>query len=717
MNLFRRLLTLGVGESLLRQEIKIIKLLNLGCIVWIILHLVFIAENILFDGALIDVTLILGSITAILVLILYLQANKKFRPARLLILLVALSEFWVYSLETKVSAFMEFYFLLVPIFTLIFFNHRLLSIISLIVSYGCFTFILIFFNNYPKTDFKHLAYFGLFLGIYLSFAYFKSLNVKNERLLKKQHNEALQLAKKIEEQRLALEHQHKAALTAKAKIEQQRLELKEFINFQSQFWINISHEIRTPLTLMKGSTNKLLKSGSEQTNIKEHYQRIDQNAHKIQALIDNTIELTKIKASKLDLKLEILEIVSFCKQLLTYFEPLLTQKQLVYNLYNETEFNNIYVQADQLYLERAIANLLLNAIRYTSEKGKVSIHIHLKGPKKCSIAVCDTGRGIPQKDLPYIFQSFYRAGNSTNENGGSGVGLSFSKEVIELHKGELTVESAENKGSTFQVTLPILKSNETFLTSDTIVRTTINLDQTDILLVEDNTDMQQYIIDLLDKATIYAASNGKEALDVLDQISPQLIITDYMMPEMNGYEFIQQIRQKNIHIPVIVLTARIDRKGKLDFLRLGIDDYLTKPFNEEELLIRIKHCMDNYGEQQRTNNKTIPLNVDNNTIQDDDEFNSIKSYISQNMHSPTFSVHKLATHFALSERTLHRKIKSLSGLTPNGLIRELKLQKAKTLLENNAVHSMKELAARVGYTSTSHLSGLYEKRFGARPGI
>ncbi len=688
--LFNKLLLLGVLKDTPSQEIKTIKLLNLGCIIWFLLNIIFITSNAIrgvqYKGE--YLTLVLSNI--ILIIILFLQYYNWQNTARIVIITMALMSFSLHCIYTVVSSFLEFYFLLIPIFVLIYFNNRWLSVISLLVAYSCFTFILVNYNNYPNTNIEHLANFGLFFAIYITFAYFKSLNLRSEK---------------------SLEHKHHEAVKANAKIEEQRKDLEELNKFQAHFWINLSHEMRTPLTLIQGNARRLLKRAHISSESRECYESIDANSRKLQVLLDNIMDLAKMKSHKLQLNCKTLDPSEVCHKIQDYFQRMVTIKSQTLTFVNECKENKVSINADPVYLERAIGNLLSNAIKYTQTAGNICMRLN-NDDKKVSIHIEDNGCGIPTDDIPHIFDSFYRAKNAGNEAGSSGVGLAFSKEVIQLHEGSINVTSTEKVGSRFSIELPIVQ--ELPQRSVYPVEHTEPIESIDILLVEDHYEMRQYIKSILPGTRIHEACNGLEALRILEKNHVDLIITDYMMPEMDGYAFVKSIRSVGNDTPVIVLTARVDQEGKLDFLRLGIDDYLTKPFNEQELIIRIKHIVKNNTERRLLLKEEPDTQREGEHIVNK-ELNMIKSYIEDQIKSPSLQVMDLANLLSISERTLNRKVKSWCGLTPNGLIRELKLRRAKQLLDNKQANSIKLLAHEVGFVNTSHLTQLFEERFGEKP--
>lgn len=685
-NFINRIVNAGVYSDTTNREAKKIRLLNAFCLCWVCFFILFVtADSIFLDDPWDNIITHTIALVAVQFTILF-QVKRFYLVARLIYLFSSLCAYMAFAIFLEPNKFMEFFIIIIPLLSLLFIDNFKINLSILIISFLCFYVPIEVFDLYPGFEKNPLTNFIVFFSAFFILNYFKRLNNKNETLLAEERNHALDANKKIE---------------------QQKKELEDLNKFQSHFLVNLSHEIRTPLTLIKGSSGQLKKEKSL-IKTQELNERIDQSAEKIKVLVDNIIDLAKMNSKKLELKKKDIEPTEFCRKICTSFSPLFLDKNIAFAFTNFIKDGDVTLPADILYLERAINNVILNAYKYTDIGGATTVSIRFdEGLFRLEIQ--DTGCGIHHDDLPHIFDSFYRGQNAINEAGGSGVGLSFSKEVISLHHGELLVESVLGTGTKFTILLPAnitekkleqQKSSESHKNPGTI----------NILLVDDNKEMREYLCSILDQHDLREASSGLEALKILKDYAPDVIVTDYMMPGMNGYEFIKQIKKDGIDIPVIVLTARMDEQAKLDFLRLGIDDYLTKPFNEEELHIRLQHSVDNYKERTKFNSFNDEVIAPVN-----DELQQITDIIHANISSPTFNIVDLAEAVMLTERTLYRKIKSLSGLTPNEFIREIKLLKAHELCTKNQIQSLKELTITLGLKNSNHLSKLYEARFGKRP--
>ena len=427
-----------------------------------------------------------------------------------------------------------------------------------------------------------------------------------------------------------------------------------------------------------------------------------------------------MEAADFKLNMKSVNLTELITRLYLNFEPLFQQKNIRFELKKRNK--NYIVQADGLYLERALNNIVINALKYTDNDGAVSIELSRK-QQEVSIRVSDTGIGISKTDTNRIFNRFYQANNDINSAGGSGVGLAFSKEIITMHRGRLHVKSELNRGSNFTISLPLHDALSGAVVPEPQITPSRESKQEEVatplkdqvfLLVDDNAEMRSYLKSILREHQCLEAENGMEALELLKQQPVNLIITDYMMPKMNGLQFVTRLKAEDYQIPVLMLTARKDTESKLDVLRLGIDDYMTKPFEKEELLIRIRNALKNHTnrvdyvtEQQET---TSDIDHDPSGWMKD-----VQHYIERESANPNVKQVDIANHVHLSQSTLYRRIKLETGLSPNEFIVEVKLQKARRLIENNPKMLLKQLALEVGYLNSYYFSKLYYKRFGRNP--
>ncbi len=492
------------------------------------------------------------------------------------------------------------------------------------------------------------------------------------------------------------------------------LKFKELDQFKSQFFTNISHEIKTPLTLINGYISDLKFKSSNNIGTK---QNLEKQVHKITSLIDSVLDLAKMQSSNFNLHLNVINLSELIRKLSINFKPIFDQKNIALNTIGNA--NDYFSNIDVLHLEKAINNLIINALKYTST-GEVTIAINELNDK-IILKISDTGIGIPTDELENVFNRFYQVNNDINNTGGSGIGLAFCKEIVELHQGEISLKSKLNIGSEFSITLPLIKTQPTITsTRETIIKKEteeINTNNTSLLnhnflIVDDNYDMRKYLVSILKKYNCFEAKDGLEALKIINENKIDFIITDYMMPKLNGYELVIKLNEINNSTPIIMLTAKTDIDTKLDVLKLGIDDYITKPFNKNELLTRISNCLKNYTSKENYNKEN---NIKEEITHENPFIKKLKNYILNNSNNTALHQDVIAKEFNISKSSFYRKIKSNTGLSPNNFIKEIRLQKAREIIQNDTDISLKELSFLVGFNHTSYFSKIYEKRFGVKP--
>ncbi|HKI45723.1 MAG TPA: ATP-binding protein [Balneolales bacterium] len=518
-------------------------------------------------------------------------------------------------------------------------------------------------------------------------------------------------------------------------------QLKELDQLKSQFFANISHEFRTPLTLILGQIESVL---SSKIDIKEKGKLhvANRNARRLLTLINQLLDLSKLESGTMELKAEQHNIVSFLKSLFYSFESMAESKRI--NLKFESEFENIPVVFDPDKTEKIFYNLVSNAFKFTPANGEIKVSLSVVANSLVEVRIKDTGKGIKKDQIPYIFDRFYQVdGANTREYEGTGIGLSLTKELVELHKGKITVDSEEGRWTEFRVHFPLgNKSLEkekrvdlpvdkfSFEDIDTQVEmiqtgqklennNKANVDREIILIVEDNSDVRSYIREQIeDDYKVIEAANGEEGILKAREEIPDLIITDVMMPKINGYKFSKEIRkdEKTSHIPIIILTAKAGLDDKIEGLESGSDAYLTKPFNSKELRVRIKNLIIQREELRRKFSRaTIIKPSEVSTISVDQKFlqKTIK-IIETHFDDEQFSVEKLAKEVGMSISQLNRKLNALIDQPAGQLIRSLRLQRAADLLKQNA-GSIAEICYKVGFNDQSYFSRSFKKQFGCSP--
>ncbi|MEL7122329.1 MAG: ATP-binding protein [Bacteroidota bacterium] len=516
--------------------------------------------------------------------------------------------------------------------------------------------------------------------------------------------------------------------------------LKEMDQIKSNFFANISHEFRTPLTLIISPLNEI-NSGRFKGNLKTYHQIMLRNAQRLLQLINQLLDLSKLEAKQMSLKATEADFMSFIRQLANAFESLASQKQIAYQINTSNEPLAVWLDTDKA--EKIINNLINNAFKFTPEEGSITINTYPEDDFAV-FEVIDSGIGIAEKDLPHVFDRFYQADSqSTRKYEGSGIGLALSKELVNLHKGEIAVKSQNGQGSTFTVKFPIdnehlsdIANNEQgelfmskyeyyFMNNEDVQGSTAKTDPSkiNVLIVEDNEDVRFYIKDKLkDNYEIIEAENGKVGLEKAIETIPDLIITDVMMPVMDGNEFLKKIRAtaETNHIPVIMLTAKGDMESKLEGLHTGADDYLTKPLDSRELLARI----DNLIKQRKTlrekyANELILTYSKGEAPQESSDPNEVfmqqlMDIIHENLENENFGVEDLSKALHLSRYQLLRKVKALSNRSASAFIRWVRLNKAKDLLEEKA-GTVSDIAFKMGFSSVAYFSKCFKDEFGQSP--
>ncbi len=513
--------------------------------------------------------------------------------------------------------------------------------------------------------------------------------------------------------------------------------LKKLDQVKSRFFANISHEFRTPLTLILGQIDSVMSSGIDPKE-KGKLQVALRNAGRLLNLINQLLDLSKIEAGGMELRAESQNVVSFLKNIASAFESLAQQRAIALTF--ESEADRILVVFEQDKMEKIFYNLLSNALKFTPRGGKITIRVEVTPPGGdfVQIVVRDSGIGISQREIPHIFDRFYQAGNAgTTVHEGTGIGLALAKELVELHGGSITVTSEEGVGTTFVVRLPKLQATHAgeapAVSSGAVAVPGVPPDEQEgaahlpgdassgevILIVEDNADVCAYIREQLeDLYTIVEAVNGSDGVAKAQEGIPDLIVTDLMMPGVDGYEFTRLIRgdTKTSHIPVVMLTARAGLDDRIEGLERGVDLYLTKPFSAKELRAQVRNLIARREElRKRYSTATIikPSEIAATSI-DKAFLERVIKCIEAHFEDEKFGVEELARDASMSISQLNRKLNALVGQPSGELIRSLRLQRAADLLKQNA-GSVAEISYRLGFSDQAHFSRAFKKQFGQTP--
>jgi DNA-binding response OmpR family regulator/nitrogen-specific signal transduction histidine kinase len=524
--------------------------------------------------------------------------------------------------------------------------------------------------------------------------------------------------------------------------------LQDLKNSRDGFFAAISHEFRTPLTLIMGPIEKILEN-SAGAETKKKAEIIWRNANRMLSLVNQLLDLSRLDYGKLELKTSSGNVVDFIRGLLFSFESFAESKEIMLKLFSDND--NIELYFDPEVMMKIITNLLSNAFKFTDAGGVISIKIVKVENTSVQIKIKDTGIGISESDISKLFDRFYQADQSlTRKYEGSGIGLALTKELVELHHGRIFVESKprilgdENSGWTeFKLEFPLGTSHfkedeiinaeaqqknisdsnylikEIFLSSKVNNAEITEDDKTVVLIVEDNTDLREMIKEnLLDTYSVLEAENGARGLKLAEENIPDLIISDIMMPEMDGYELTKKLKanEKTNHIPVILLTAKAATEDKIEGLETGADDYLIKPFNEKELSVRVKNLI-KIREQMREKYLAQSLVKPGSVVVPSSQkifIEKLTSIVDKNISNENFSVEVLCKEIGMSRTQLHRKVKSVTNQSTTEFIRNYRLQLAAEFLKQDS-GNIAEISNRVGFGSQAYFTKLFQELYGVTP--
>lgn len=529
--------------------------------------------------------------------------------------------------------------------------------------------------------------------------------------------------------RITLERAH-----MRFEVKQQRLEAERALaldRMKTKFFTNVSHEFRTPLSLIISPLDKIIKNTSDPDQ-KKHLHLVHRNARRLLNLVNQLLDFRKMEVQEFKLHPVAGDVVRFIKEISYSFSDISEKKNICFDFHSNVDSLEIYFDKDKV--EKIMFNLLSNAYKYTYDNGRVWVNLHYSGDEDVehflAIEVGDTGIGIPADKHELIFERFFQ--NELPEsmaNQGSGIGLAITKEFVKLHNGTVSVTSEPEKGTIFTVKLPARKINEELHFNHSIPA--INEEQLNgddeeakgkkkrILLVEDNEDFRFYLKDnLKSQYHVLEAANGKEGWEKARTMDPDLIVSDIMMPVMNGIELAHKVKNDTLtaHIPIILLTAVGNQETQLEGYQAGINDYITKPFTFEILASRIKNLLN----QQRLLKKKFQRLVDINPAEvtvtplDEQFMKQAMAVVEKNMSNTSFSVEEFSRDMYMSRVALYKKILSLTGKAPLEFIRTMRLKRAAQLLEKSGM-TVAEIAYEVGFNNPKTFSRYFKDEFRVLP--
>ena len=501
-----------------------------------------------------------------------------------------------------------------------------------------------------------------------------------------------------------------------------------------QFFTNISHELRTPLTLIADPVNYIIHDDNLNSQQRSMLQIVQRNVLVLTQLVSEILDFRKVQNGKMELRLSDFNLAESMKQWIKLFSVSAQKKHIAISM---DAPDTIMLRADQDKIERICYNLLSNALKYTSEGGEISLTAKEENGR-VMISVADNGCGISSDELPYIFDRFYQAKNAGR---GTGIGLAIVKAFTELHHGEVSATSIEGKGSTFTIHIPIRQKGEVTnqptekieqlvepSSAEEVPNQARHIDeliqpyQTDkpeVLIIDDNIDIRTYLRSVLsEKYNVSEAADGKVGLELARKIVPDIVLSDIMMPVMDGLAFCQQLKTDKAisHIPVILLTARSLDEQRAEGYEHGADAYLSKPFSLRLLLSRI----DNLIESRKKLNQTWSKGVEDDEIGnisneiDKSFLKQLRKIIQENLANSDLSVEQIGDEIGLSRVQLYRKVKALTGYSPVEIVRKARLTRARHLLQTTE-RTVSEVAYAVGFSTPSYFSKCYKDEFGENP--
>jgi signal transduction histidine kinase/CheY-like chemotaxis protein len=549
-----------------------------------------------------------------------------------------------------------------------------------------------------------------------------------------------------------------------AKIEQMKREkAEELYNMKMKFFTDISHEFRTPLSLIIAPLQNIVSKVGNDPQLIKHSNLIRKNADRMLRLIDQVMDMMKIDLNKMRLSLGKGDIVEYLKELIFSFEEIADQRSII--LEYTSDADSYITWFDENKIEKIIYNLLSNSFKFTPDKGKIEVSMHIRRKVDKSdegrssilsddefieIIIKDNGIGMPADFRDHLFERFYRADRHDSIiRRGTGIGLALTKELVELHKGSINVDSEENRGTCFVILLPCIKDpdkygetaeilNEEKSLQDTFPRfalsdeheyiykysTLKNEALTDrkmpvILLVEDEQEVRDFITgNFNNKYRIYEAPDGRKGLELVLRYDPDIIITDIIMPVMDGIEMCHKIKSdiRSSHIPVIMLTARSAIQSKIEGLETGADAYLEKPFSMDLLDAQINNLLDNRKLLREKFSKELIIKPADITITSVDAtfIRKAMEIVDKHISDSGFGSDEFCREIGMSRSQLHRKLKALTSQSASEFIRTMRLKRAASLLKDSKL-SVEEISFRVGFNSPAYFTKCFKSLYGTPP--
>ncbi|SFW26718.1 Signal transduction histidine kinase [Sinomicrobium oceani] len=524
---------------------------------------------------------------------------------------------------------------------------------------------------------------------------------------------------------------------------------QEMLDMQLNFFTNISHEIRTPLTLIKGPVEELLSASGKDPKTKKKLKTIQQNSDRLLKLVNELLDFRKSEKGLMRIYCKRQDIVSFCFEIYESFRELAAKKNIEYKFVLNSNSIQVYFDRDQL--EKVIFNLLSNAFKFTGKNGKIVFAVEQQGPDKVLIKIKDNGIGIPEHSKDTIFNRFFQVDNRGIHNMGSGVGLALSKTIVELHQGEITVPDEKESwaNTVFQITLLLGKDHlnpeqisegrsgayDMVIDSESVPsksQEVVKDDQDEdvvfkafdpgrktIFIIEDNDQVRIFVNSILsDTYNVMDFSNAGDAMSYMEKEIPDLIISDIMMPEMDGLEFCTYLKtnESTNHIPVILLTAKASVDHKVEGLSTGADAYISKPFSTRVLMLSIQNLLNSKEVFRRKYSGNFIVNSDLDTLTTPEELflKKLMKIIGENIENPDFDVSMLIDKIGMSRTVLYKKVNTLTNHSVASLIKQVRLKKAAEII-SRTTYPISEVAFMVGFNDRKHFSREFKKVYKVSP--
>ena len=503
--------------------------------------------------------------------------------------------------------------------------------------------------------------------------------------------------------------------TEKQRQQMERQKIEQITEMKLQFFTNISHDLRTPLTLIISPLEHIMKKledGRTPENMMAQLKNVYKNAQLLLKEVSALLDFRRLDAGGETLNLQSGDIVDHLNSILVSFGDYAEERGI--RLSFEHDVDSYVMDYDREKMNKVVYNIFSNALKFTPSGGSVALAFRIDGDNAI-ISVADTGKGIPDSDKPNIFKRFYQSASNDSSQTGSGIGLHIASDYVQLHKGTISVSDNQPVGSIFTITLPAKSGKRTMDSYEP----TENSQQKTLLIVDDNKDMLQFVSSCMkEDYQVYTATDGAAALELLQREQIDLIISDVMMPGIDGFELCRRVKSDiNLsHIPVILLTARTTDVSRIEGLQLGADDYLTKPFNVEVLRLRVQKFIDWEQDNHRQFRQKMDIEPSEITITPLDEqfIQKAIALVEKNISDSEFSVETMAAEVGMARTTLYKKLMAITGLGPAEFIRTIRVKRGKALLETSQMQ-ITEIAYAVGFTTVKSFTMNFKAEYGMTP--